>query len=391
MKKGFTLIELLAVIVILAIIALIATPIVLNIIAKSKESAQLRSAEMYIKGLETSIATSTLNNKKVPDKEYSILPDGNICLVEPTNNTCSDDDTLKVEMNGEKPKSGTVTVLNGKITDIELTYKNKKSIVKQDGNLVYGKKEEKLGGICAYVSGTEKTAGAKYKCKVKEQMETEYKDGYTFYVLTTPKEGDTTINLIMDQNINSDGTPAGRAVVSQETNPSKYSTVAWISDSDYGCEGTFCAKNDKGPVTAMKFLYNATKDWVNVDPLYYTYKDREIQKNNDGEGYISFISTNGVAEITPLSGDPIKIGTSDIPLRARMPICSNDENITEVTSKTNAPYLYDNLDPSAGANGYWNLSSSYKLVYDLNYLGPGRLDPFFYSYDGVRPVITLEL
>ena len=41
-KKGFTLIELLAVIVILAIIALIATPIVLNIIADSKENSQLR-------------------------------------------------------------------------------------------------------------------------------------------------------------------------------------------------------------------------------------------------------------------------------------------------------------------------------------------------------------
>ena len=35
-KKGFTLIELLAVIVILAVIALIATPIILNIIEKIK-------------------------------------------------------------------------------------------------------------------------------------------------------------------------------------------------------------------------------------------------------------------------------------------------------------------------------------------------------------------
>ena len=41
MKKGFTLIELLAVIVILAIIALIATPIVLNIV----ENAQRGSDE----------------------------------------------------------------------------------------------------------------------------------------------------------------------------------------------------------------------------------------------------------------------------------------------------------------------------------------------------------
>ena len=44
-KKGFTLIELLAVIVILAIIALIATPIVLNIIKTSRKGAFARSAE----------------------------------------------------------------------------------------------------------------------------------------------------------------------------------------------------------------------------------------------------------------------------------------------------------------------------------------------------------
>ena len=60
MKKGFTLIELLAVIVILAIIALIATPIVLNIINDTKDSANLRSAEMYLDAVEQSIATGML-------------------------------------------------------------------------------------------------------------------------------------------------------------------------------------------------------------------------------------------------------------------------------------------------------------------------------------------
>ena len=43
-RKGFTLIELLAVIVILAIIALIATPIILNMISKARKSAAKDSA-----------------------------------------------------------------------------------------------------------------------------------------------------------------------------------------------------------------------------------------------------------------------------------------------------------------------------------------------------------
>ena len=55
MKKGFTLIELLAVIVILAIIALIATPIILNIIADTKTSSKERSAELYASGVVKTI------------------------------------------------------------------------------------------------------------------------------------------------------------------------------------------------------------------------------------------------------------------------------------------------------------------------------------------------
>ena len=44
--RGFTLIELLAVIIILAVIALIATPIVMNIIQRSKNNAKIREYEM---------------------------------------------------------------------------------------------------------------------------------------------------------------------------------------------------------------------------------------------------------------------------------------------------------------------------------------------------------
>ena len=52
-KTGFTLIELLAVIIILAIIALIATPIIMNVINNAQEGADLRSVEAYGKELES--------------------------------------------------------------------------------------------------------------------------------------------------------------------------------------------------------------------------------------------------------------------------------------------------------------------------------------------------
>lgn len=57
-NKGFTLIELLAVIVILAIIALIATPIILGIINDARESAKERSAEMVFTGVQYAYTTA---------------------------------------------------------------------------------------------------------------------------------------------------------------------------------------------------------------------------------------------------------------------------------------------------------------------------------------------
>lgn len=69
-SKGFTLIELLAVIVILAIIALIATPIVLGIINDSKESANRVSATYIVDAVEQSYGmVYALNSGAIPTIE----------------------------------------------------------------------------------------------------------------------------------------------------------------------------------------------------------------------------------------------------------------------------------------------------------------------------------
>ena len=66
---GFTLIELLAVIVILAIIALIATPIILNVISDVRYESYKRSAEFYTSALRNSLA---LEDLKVENKNITI-------------------------------------------------------------------------------------------------------------------------------------------------------------------------------------------------------------------------------------------------------------------------------------------------------------------------------
>ncbi len=65
-KKGFTLIELVAVLVIMAIIALIVTPLVMNIIRKARISADKRSVDAYGRSVELAIATHLLDTGTFP-------------------------------------------------------------------------------------------------------------------------------------------------------------------------------------------------------------------------------------------------------------------------------------------------------------------------------------
>jgi len=95
MKKGFTLIELLAVIIILAVIALIATPIVLDVV----DTAKLKAFEESAYGI---IETVKLKN-------YDDVFEGN------SNNKTYTFPTDELVFQGERPKGGTVVSLNGEI------------------------------------------------------------------------------------------------------------------------------------------------------------------------------------------------------------------------------------------------------------------------------------
>ena len=107
-KKGFTLIESLAVIVILAIIALIATPIVMNVIEGAKEGAAERSAENYLRAVETAIAEERLDGP-IEDGVYEL--DANGDLVHTENNSIK----IEVEVSGNAPTSVTILIQNGQI------------------------------------------------------------------------------------------------------------------------------------------------------------------------------------------------------------------------------------------------------------------------------------
>jgi len=98
-KNGFTLIELLVVIVILAIIVLIATPLIMNVIDDSKKGAFKNTAYGIIKAAELSYTSDTLSgNKRLLIFTYN---DG----IETSNV-----DGKKLEYKGQKPRNGIVKI-----------------------------------------------------------------------------------------------------------------------------------------------------------------------------------------------------------------------------------------------------------------------------------------
>lgn len=98
-NKGFTLIELLAVIVILAIIALIATPMILGVIETARKGSAESSALGYIDAVEKQVAIDML----ATEASGKVLGDNVTSIVVGT-----DDTNLTVK--GTKPTSGTVTI-----------------------------------------------------------------------------------------------------------------------------------------------------------------------------------------------------------------------------------------------------------------------------------------
>lgn len=106
-NKGFTLIELLAVIVILAIIALIATPIILGVIEDARKSSAESSALGYVDAVEKQIALDMLASEAdsaiitdyVPGQDINNVPISGL------------------KVNGTTPTAGTIkTTTDGVVT-----------------------------------------------------------------------------------------------------------------------------------------------------------------------------------------------------------------------------------------------------------------------------------
>lgn len=106
MKKGFTLIELLAVIIILAIVALIATPIILDVVDDARKSAATSEANVIVSGINNFCATAEMK-AQIDDSYTDICADG-VTSVEVATMVNLGNSTL----------SGNPTYENGRVTAI---------------------------------------------------------------------------------------------------------------------------------------------------------------------------------------------------------------------------------------------------------------------------------
>lgn len=361
-NKGFTLIELLAVIIILSLLALITSTAVTNLVKDSKKDLYNTQIELIKSAAEVWGAD---NLKVLPEngeckyltlkelKGYGLLDSS---VINPkTNEEFSDD--LKIKISGNLTDYGTMSyIYEVDSTDVSTCDSIYPTIctgvtseIKTSGNVPNG----------LYNSGDE------YICEVKPGT------SYHFFVVSTDENK---VNLILNNNVyyNSDSDTG----LANSTNPG---AVAW-----YATE----VNSSYGPVAAMQYLYNATKDWINIPALTYEYYDSEIRGN--GTGYTSFKSKNGVATITSATEPIVEsiIGTPSQPLRARMPIFSSETAKTELKSKADAPYLYDT---QGGSNGYWTLSTfspsqAYIVIF---FAQKDVIASQLNASMGVRPVISI--
>ena len=177
-NKGFTLVELLAVIVILAIIALIATPIILNVINDAKKQAAKDSAHGYVDAVDKYIVSSELEDKSITDGIYRV-----------------EDLNKKISVKGSTPDNGTIKIENGSVKSYEIEI---------DGYVVSPGKVEKVSTTKKYENGTvvyyNPVSGEKCTGYIETNSTPGINSGCMKWYAFNDDDKSSTVNVILDHN-----------------------------------------------------------------------------------------------------------------------------------------------------------------------------------------------
>lgn len=351
-NKGFTLIELLGVIIILSLLILLVLPSITGSVKNYSKDTDELMLSMVVDATKLYVEDNSVLYRKKNGRSYCIE------LTE-----LVDNEYLKLPI---------------KQNDLDITNTKSVQVTYEDGfnyEVVDKDECEEIGATCKLAQNGDVdpagiSVGDKYICKVKNNMEKGFEDGYTFFVLGTNVDGTT--NLILERNMYYDYINQVGILATEET----YAGVSW-----YGSPTT----SIYGPVKSMTYLHDTTKDWVNVPNIQMNYKD-------EGDRYGTIITENNVTKITKKDGTTVTATFEN--LKARMPMLSEVSDY-DSEKKTNA-YLYNYLslhnniqtNSIVGINQY-NILSSHDSYEGKAVSNIGSVTNC--ASGGVRPVITIEI
>lgn len=357
-KRGFTLIELLAVIVILAVIALIATPMVLNTINDARKGAAKSSAYSYVEEVETEVVKYMLDNNGIrySSGKYDI-------------STLRTD--LKVEVKGDAPSVGNICIgSNGTVTKASLKINN--YVVNYDGKEATTTDLDEVEDITCDGTSSDEPAGS-------DEVTTLYSNGTAVYYnpVTNTKCTETDYNNNVDK--------LGKM----------------------GCMKWYTFNDNEGTTTVNMILDHNTRATVSWDSSGSNTKMNEVAESlvTDTATWVNGLKSRLITadEIAKITGNTTFSGATST-TNDWFYFDSNSQTQVATTQGTsNYTWLYDytNGCTSSGCNvadsvtyGYWTstpVAGSTNRAWRVNWNGRldnGNVDNA--GYVGVRPVITLS-
>ena len=351
-KKAFTLIELLAVIVVLGILALIVTPILINVVKDSNEKSYKLSADGYINAVKGYILSNQLDGKKVATGNYNIK-------------------NLDIKISGKAPSKGNVEIDDEKVSNAQLCFDT--YLVKYDGREVTLTEKG-----CKKEANVNLVIGKKtYKNAVKDDIETEFNISDDISDMTnivcnngvTISMNDNTLKLsdVFDDT-NCTMSSSINATFNSLDNTKNY--ILMLKDETIK---THMMVDDKKKVLINLNGQNLTSDGSNSTATFEISGELSIIGQNSsiaGNMNSATVTNNGILNIDGGSYNSINpLNNSKISIKNAKLNCTNDgNNCYPIFAQNNSNVELDNVTITSKGKAAGTVENSNMIIKNSNFI-----------------------